>query len=120
MWRAQSAWRAVTARVLCIALLLTSFTSLVHARNDHDPDCTTPAVVAHDESAHTVRAPQSTDDDQPVHCPACHLSRTFRTHVATASLTAPVLVAGPRLLIDTFPVAWIFPLSQPPLRSPPA
>jgi hypothetical protein len=121
MWLADSAWRAVTARVLCAALLLTSFTSLVHARNDHDPDCAIPTVVAHDASAHMIGAPDPvTDDGQPLHCLACHLSRSFRPRTETAGLAEPMLVSGTRLLLDASPIAWNFPLSQPPLRSPPA
>jgi hypothetical protein len=110
----------MTARVLCVALLLTSFTSLVHARDDHDPDCITPTVVAHDASAHTIGARGSVPDTQPVHCLACHLSRSFRPQVETALLPAPADTVGPRRLADTSPVTWTFPVSQPPLRSPPA
>lgn len=120
MWRLASTWRAATARLLCLALLLTSFTSLVHARDDHDADCLTPAVVAHDASAHQFGAPEAPNDTQPAHCVACHLSRSFRPRIETASLAAPTVTAGPRLVVDASPVAWNFPLSQPPLRSPPA
>jgi hypothetical protein len=119
MRRAGSAWRAMTARVLCVALLLTSFTSLIHARDDHDPDCVTPTVVAHDASAHTIGSRESAPESQPVHCLACHLSQSFRPRVETA-LPVPADVTGPRRLADTSPVTWNFPVSQPPLRSPPA
>src|SRR4051812_40186150 len=113
-------WRAAIARLLCVALSLTSFTSLVHARIDRDPDCLGPVVLAHQGPAH-MSGPQAPDPDSgPVHCVACHLSQSFRAPLETAPIAPPPAASGPRLLADSSHHTWIFPVSQPPLRSPPA
>lgn len=119
MWRADATWRRVTAHLLCAVLLVTSVASLAHARSDHDPDCA-PFLTLHDASAHTIGAGTETPEAPPVHCLACHWARSFRPRVETAYVEAPAAQSDVRLLVEAAPVAWASPVSQPPLRSPPA
>jgi hypothetical protein len=105
--------------MLCVVLLVTSVTSLVHAGDDHDPDCTLTGFVLHDASNHTIGASDTEQQEPPVHCLACHFGRSFRPRVETTYLSAPAIEAGARLLVEATPVSWASPTSQPPLRSPP-
>ena len=120
MRRAASTCRATIAGVLCAALLLTSFSSAIHACDDHDSDCASPSVAAPDGSAPTVSASESTTDGQPVHCLVCHLSRSFRPRGETTLVSAPAVTPRPLRFVDTALIIRNFPVSQPPLRSPPA
>jgi hypothetical protein len=119
MRRFESWWQRATARVLCVALLIASITSVTHARTDCDGDCAAALVVGHDASAHSIRSDTALPDEPPIHCLACHWARSFRPSATAGYLDAPAQDAGLRCLVEAAPVAAVSTIAQPPLRSPP-
>lgn len=108
-------------RACAVAMLLASMAVLgvLHdADAGHDADFTIVAV-AHDASAHGVRAAGADVPDHPVHCLACHWARPFRTRMVVASFAAPPLEPLGARLVATVAVRSAVRFAQPPLRSPP-
>lgn len=108
-------------RACVAAMLLASFAALgvLHeAAAGHDDDYTIVAV-AHDASAHGVRAGDTASPDHPVHCLACHWARPFRTRMVAAFFEAPPDQPLGAHLVATVAVRSVARFSQPPLRSPP-
>ena len=61
---------------LLLASLATGVAALPHAVANGDEPCS-PVPIAHDESAHSIDAPQGDTEDEPAHCFLCHSLRTF-------------------------------------------
>jgi hypothetical protein len=89
-----------------------------HGVECHDAECAA-TYIAHDESAHRMRAELPDDREHPGHCAICHWARSFSPgrqpthHVAIPAehkLHVSRSVAGAPL---------VFPAAEPPLRSPP-
>jgi hypothetical protein len=78
------------------------------------------AFVEHDESAHRIGASQTSQHEHPLHCLACHWSRSFRPPVYVAAFSASALVLDVRLPLEVFAVVYATLAAQPPLRSPPS
>lgn len=113
-------WFRARASSIAAGLLLSlSVLTLPHvAESHHDPDLAILIVGAHDESAHRLGT-KPLDGERPVHCLACHWSRSVRLpgHVkfplqadgeATAVVPGEIFTAARKALV-----------AQPPLRSPP-
>ena len=117
-------WFRVRARRIAATLLVSVIAlggSMVapHENDCHDTACF-PGVVPHDASAHAFSAPDQSEGAHPLHCLVCHWSRSFRPHTEVRLVTAPAIQAGVRIHVESFTVAPVTTVAQPPLRSPPA
>lgn len=118
--RAGVAWRALTASVLALSLLVTSVASEVHRPGDLDADCAITFFALHDASAHRVDVPPArSQDGPPIHCLACHWGRAFRPRVERTYLPAPASETGRGCPLEVTAFAWTSPIPRPPGRSPP-
>ncbi len=114
-------FRARAAHIAAVAMV---WMALVGASaivpHDDDSHETYAFATTHDHSAHRIEAAGSDADSHPLHCLVCHWVRSFRppTDVRTASL--PATDAGISLPLERFSISATAPVSQPPLRSPPA
>ena len=77
-------------------------------------------AVEHDAAAHAFTAPPEPDQVPPLHCLACHWTRSFRPRGQTSFLAAPAIEAGASLYVEAASHTSPSTLSQPPLRSPPS
>jgi hypothetical protein len=85
-----------TARLLIVALTMTTAAPLLHG--GHDADCD--VFVWHDASQHRfTTAPLSGDDSSEQHCIACHLQRAPRGPVAWEVSGVVALERGSVLLL---------------------
>jgi hypothetical protein len=102
-------FRVHASRIATVAMLSLAAVG-VSAVGPHEDDCHDTAcqaiVVAHDESAHAITAPDTADPDPP---------RTEHRVV-----TAPVSEPGITLHVDYVAPAARTAVAQPPLRSPPS
>lgn len=118
------AWFRERASRLSSAVLVSLGTmgaSLVvpHASDAHDADGV-PAIVLHDAAAHRVTTDDSATSGEPLHCLACHWSRSFRSPTSSACHVMPAAAqTGNRIQPAVTAVALRPALAQPPLRSPP-
>jgi len=117
-WFRSRASGVATTLLLSLATLSVSLYA-PHAVDCHDTDCGT-IFVAHDASAHRIRANTSTADTHPLHCLVCHWARSFRPHITTTFVATPAAHTGIRVHFDLITVARNAQVAQPPLRSPPA
>lgn len=90
-----------------------------HEDDCHDATCN-PAAVEHDASAHRIGSDASGPDAHAQHCLVCHWSRAFRPRTEARILPAPTSSAGIRIPAAPVAISAAAPVSQPPLRSPPA
>ena len=116
-WR-DARWRSVTAVVLMVTMAVMIHGAVLHG-GGHD-EAGRIAAVAHDAAAHAFTAPAESDPIPPLHCLACHWTRSFRPHGETSFLAAPAIEAGAPLYVEAASHTSPSTLSQPPLRSPPA
>jgi hypothetical protein len=116
MVRTVRAWRRATGLIALVAMLVATFGSVVHTAGDADCAIT----VLHDASAHRFTAPDDAGNAQPpLHCLACHWSRTFRPRTETVYFATLAVEASTAIPIEpTSPVSASV-AAQPPLRSPP-
>jgi hypothetical protein len=92
--------RGGLARLLVVALVVSSAAPLLHDEQRHDTDCD-PVLIVHDASQHRIVADEPR---QPVesgeHCSACHWARALRSlHLDVAG--SPPRVAGTLLAWPT-------------------
>jgi hypothetical protein len=110
-------WHArETAAALIVAI---AALSLPHSLDPHH-DADNHGVVIHDASGHRIGGPESTQDDHPLHCLACHLARSSRLRPDGVQLGQPdpqpaTLVRAPSSSKASGPSH-----AQPSLRAPPA
>lgn len=90
-----------------------------HPEDCHDAACT-PGAVVHDASAHQIGGARPSADSHPLHCLVCHWARSFRPRTEIRFVSAPAAQAGVRIHVESFTVAPVTTVAQPPLRSPPA
>lgn len=113
-------FRIQASRIAALALLsvLGMGVSAValHGSECHD-ECA--VVVAHDASAHQVRANATGGETHPLHCLVCHWARSFRPHTETRIISTPAVQAGDCIHVEFFTASSAAPVAQPPLRSPP-
>ena len=108
-----------TARVLLLALSVTTLGPALHGA--HDTDCD-PVVVVHDESQHHFARASTGDSDVTPgeHCLACHFLRTSRGPVSWEPTGLHVLTSG-NLLYHSDGQLVAAPTARPqPARAPPA
>src|SRR5262245_37341517 len=108
-----------TARLLLLALSVTTLGPALHGV--HDTDCD-PLVVVHDESQHHFAAASGGDNDvaRGEHCLACHFHRSSRGPVSWEPTGLNVLTSG-HLLYHSDGQLVAAPTAQPqPARAPPA
>ena len=114
------AWCLATALFLAMGTAGTSLELLLHADTAHHVDPCADAILAHQESAHRIAAP---DDDAgqggPAHCVACHLARAFRLRSEGASLAARPDTGRAVRVPPSIGIALSPALSNLPPRSPP-
>jgi hypothetical protein len=126
IWYARSAvlhWFRTYGRHLALIVLaslavLGSSVAVPHDDDCHDHGCV-PAYVEHDAAAHRFQAAPDASHGHPLHCVACHWSRTFRPWLEAAFLTAPVAERQPRTRIEIVSAPRFVLAALPPLRSPP-
>jgi hypothetical protein len=114
-------FRARTRGLSAFALVsLTALTlgSAIPHREDHHGGALDP-LTRHDPNGHAVRS-QSADEEPPLHCVLCHLTRAFRRPDASTHLAAPIGRSRVRALPTTAPVPHRHEAAQPPLRAPPS
>jgi hypothetical protein len=115
-------FRVHASRIATVAMLSLAAVG-VSAVGPHEDDCHDTAcqaiVVAHDESAHAITAPDTADPDPP-HCLVCHWARSFRPRTEHRVVTAPVSEPGITLHVEYVAPAARTAVAQPPLRSPPS
>ena len=116
-WR-DARWRSVTAVVLMVTMAAMIHGAVLHGGGHDEAD--RGVAVAHDAAAHAFTAPAESDPIPPLHCLACHWTRSFRPHGETSFLAAPAIEAGAPLYVEAASHTSPSTLSQPPLRSPPA
>ncbi len=89
----------------------------------HEDDChgaaCHPGAVPHDASAHAFSAPSQDAASHPLHCLVCHWARSFRPDSEVRFVSAPAAQAGTCIHVESFTVAPVTTVAQPPLRSPP-
>jgi hypothetical protein len=111
--------RGLAATVLLSLLVMGASLGAPHADDCHDTTCSG-LSVAHDESAHRIRAARSSDDRHPLHCAVCHWVRTF----SRGAQNAQAVGAPPeqKVRVDAYAIgaARTVASTQPPGRSPPA
>ncbi|MBI4264155.1 MAG: hypothetical protein HY657_07255 [Acidobacteria bacterium] len=90
-----------------------------HPDDCHDATCAAVAV-AHDASAHQIRAARSDAESHPLHCLVCHWARSFRPRTEARVLPTPAHQPATRVHVDVFTFSSATQAAQPPLRSPPA
>ena len=108
-----------TARLLLLALSVTTLGPALHGV--HDTDCD-PLVIVHDESQHHFTAASSSDNGGPPgeHCVACHFLRTSRGPVSWEPSGLHALTSG-NLLYHSDGQLVAAPAASPqPARAPPA
>ena len=116
-FRARAASIAAIAGLALTAAIGSSIAP--HQDDCHDALCASVAAVPHDPSAHSVgRAPSETE--RPLHCVLCHWARTFRPRPEARVVSSSSAAAPLALPLQLFVTAAGAPVSQPPLRSPPA
>jgi hypothetical protein len=105
------------ARVLVVALAVSSAGPFAHLREGHDADFE--PLVLHDAAQHRVTAPVPRDPvEGEQHCAACHLVRVVRQTGLQASGT-PVLEAAGGLIESQAFVAHVSLDLRIPARAPP-
>jgi hypothetical protein len=106
-----------TARLLVVALSVTTLGPLLHGA--HDPDLS-PVIIAHDESLHHVqRAPAPGDGFDVDHCIACHFVRSSRGAVSWEPCGLIAFASG-QLLYHSDGILTAAPCATPqPARAPP-
>jgi hypothetical protein len=110
--------RARAASFAAPPLLSFSVLLLPHVGGSHhDPDVQT-EIAVHDASSHRIGRPQA-DGDGPLHCLACHLSRSARLRADIRFLSLPIAESTAVVIPPVFLVPRGAPVAQPPLRSPP-
>jgi hypothetical protein len=116
-------FRARASRIATVAMLALATVGgsavVPHEDDCHDAGCQSLAVV-HNAAAHRVGAAVAANDDHPLHCLVCHWVRAFRPR--TEARIVSTLTAADRVVLPTqlFVTSAGGPVSQPPLRSPPA
>jgi hypothetical protein len=90
-----------------------------HEDDCHDVACQSIAVI-HDASAHRVGVASFPEEDHALHCVLCHWARTFRPRPEARVVSSSSAAAPLALTLQLFVTAAGAPVSQPPLRSPPA
>ena len=90
-----------------------------HEDDCHDAGCRA-IFVEHDAAAHRITAPSTSVEVHPLHCLVCHWARSFRPPTGVRFVTTPAVQAGVRIHLESFTVAPVTTVAQPPLRSPPA
>jgi hypothetical protein len=112
-------FRERTARLAAALVVLLAMVGAPHSVDPgHDGDHGV-VLVAHDESAHRVRAAASDTDSRPLHCLVCHLTRSFRPRTEARGVSAPAARIAVRVHTDIFTASCAALIAQPPLRSPP-
>ena len=111
--------RRVAAAMLVSIIALGGSMASPHAEDCHDAACG-PVVALHDASAHAFRAAGQDASAHPLHCLVCHWARSFRPHTEIRFVSAPAIQASVRIHAESFTVAPVTTVAQPPLRSPPA
>ncbi|MGE3274906.1 MAG: hypothetical protein AB7O67_07325 [Vicinamibacterales bacterium] len=118
IFRASTAFRRLTVRLLVTALATVSIGPLLHAADGHDVEA---VLVIHDESQHHVSA-EPHPDQVPVenHCIACHWVRVVRAPLGWDAVDVFFLQPGV-LLPDNAPLRASASSRLPlPARAPPA
>lgn len=90
-----------------------------HEDDCHDAACGSVAVE-HDAAAHRIGAAPAGDEAHPLHCLVCHWVRAFRPRTEARIVSTLTSPAGLNLPVQLFSTTLGAPVSQPPLRSPPA
>ncbi|MBI3049108.1 MAG: hypothetical protein HYY76_12445 [Acidobacteria bacterium] len=90
-----------------------------HEDDCHDAACQSVAVV-HDAAAHAIGAASAPDNEHRLHCLVCHWVRAFRPRTEARVVSMLDAAAQFILPIQRFTTSSGAPVSQPPLRSPPA
>lgn len=116
-FRVRASRIAVTAIVSMTAV--GGSTVFPHEDDCHDAACS-PIAVEHDAAAHRVGAASTTDDSHPLHCLVCHWVRAFRPRTEVRIVSMLTANTGISIPIQLFTTSTGAPVSQPPLRSPPA
>lgn len=81
----------VTARLLLLAVSVTTVGPVLHGV--HDADCD-PVVVLHDERQHHFAALSDEDGSGAEHCVACHFVRSSRGPASRETRAPQAAVAG--------------------------
>ncbi len=121
LWR-DARWRSVTAIVLMVTMAVALHGAVLHggSHDEADGHAGVGYAVAHDAAAHAFTAPAESDQVPPLHCLACHWTRSFRPRGDATYLAAPAVEAGTPLYVEAASHTSPSTLSQPPLRSPPS
>ena len=116
-------FRARTAHIAAVTMVWMAIVGgsavVPHDDDCHDAACWT-VSVEHDASAHRVGSATPNTDQHPLHCLVCHWVRSFRPPTDARIASLPVTDAGISLPLGLFSMSAAAPVSQPPLRSPPA
>jgi hypothetical protein len=106
----------VTARVLLLALSVTTLGPMLHGA--HDPDLA-PVIVAHDAHQPWIQTTPVAPDSAGDHCLACHFVRSSRGPASWQATGLYALTAGNLLAHTNGELALLPSVAPLPARAPP-